>query len=422
MNKLPLTQVRVIDLTMGIAGPTAAHILADLGAQVIKVEAPIRYDVTRMPGRDRTGLAVWARELGRNKLAIALDLTKPFGVDVFKRLVAKSDVVIESYTPRVMPQFGLDYEVLKKVNPKIIMISMSGFGATGPYRNYLGNGGVVYAASGLTALSGYKDGPPIGMGGAYPDIATGVNGALAVLAALYSRRRNEVGQHIDAPMREAMTQLVGVSLMEYMVNKRVIPRMGNDHPFIAPHGCYRCKGSDAWVTIAAASDEEWDRLVEVMGNPTWSQEDKFRDALSRWQHREQLDHLIEEWTKQHDRFEIQRKLQEVGVAAGAVLTAQDLINDEHLQQRGYFQVPDLASDTESSAEDDLFSREKNAPFSRQPWISSRFSWRTPSPSPSFAQHNDHVFREILGLSDEEVTKLYSEGVTSDAPGENTRKT
>jgi crotonobetainyl-CoA:carnitine CoA-transferase CaiB-like acyl-CoA transferase len=341
-------------------------------------------------------------EVNRNKYAITLDLTKPLGVGVFKRLVKVSDVVVENFSPRVMGNFGLDYPVLREVNPEIIMVSISGYGQDGPYRDYVAYGGGIEAMTGLSQLTGYPDAEPLTPGIAYADATAGLHAAFAILAALYYRRRTGRGQYIDLSMREALTPLLGEFIMDYAMNGRAARAMGNRHPFMAPHGCYRCQGEDKWIAITISSDEEWRSLCYAMGNPSWASEERFGDSLRRRENQDELDRLIEEWTSRYGHRQLMDMLQRGGVAAGAVLNVAELVDDPHLEERGFFQP---LSHPEAGTH--LY-----------PGVSWRMG-KTPGslrfPAPCFAEHNEYVFGQLLGMPAEDISRLAEEGVTANEP-------
>jgi len=419
-GKQALAGVRVIDLSPIFAGPYCTKLLADMGAEIIRVECAARSGRgvalpqmkpggafgASFPNGD-TGERSYNRfgyynEVNRNKYAITLDLAKPLGVEVFKSLLKISDVVVESFTPRVMGNFGLDYPVLRETSPRIIVISISGYGQDGPYRDYVTYGGGIEAMVGLSQLTAYADGEPLKPGVAYADATSGLHAAFAILAALRYRRLTGKGQYIDLAMREAVAPLLGEVIMDYTINKRAAKPIGDSHPAMAPHGCYRARGEDAWLAIAISSDEEWRAFCHVMGDPPWTREEKFATLAGRLVSREELDRLIEEWTSEYDHIELMNMLQGSGVKAGAVLNIAELAHDPHLKERGFFEE---LSHPEAGTH-------------RYPGVSWRMS-RTPGrlrlPAPCFGEHNRYVFGELLGMSDEELSRLADEGVTASEP-------
>lgn len=415
-----LAGLRVIDLSQIFAGPYATKLLADMGADIIRVECAARSGrggaLPKMkPGGvfgasfpdgdtgDRSyNRFAYYNEINRNKYAITLDLTKPLGVDVFLRLVRISDVVVENFTPRVMKNLGLDYPVLKETNPQIIMISLSGYGQDGPYRDYVAYGEGIEAMTGLSKLTAYPDGTPLKPGVAYADATSGLHAAFAILAALRYRRLTGEGQYIDLAMREAVTPLMAEAIMDYVMNSRVARPMGNRHRSMAPHGCYRSRGEDEWVVIAISSDEEWRSLCQVMGEPLWTRDQKFATLPARLANLEELDRLIEEWTSQYDHIELMNMLQQAGVKAGAVLNIEELVHDPHLKERGFFEQlahPEAGTHL----------------YPGVSWRMTKTPGRLRLPAPCFGEHNDYVFSELLGMSKEEILRLAEEEVTASEP-------
>jgi crotonobetainyl-CoA:carnitine CoA-transferase CaiB-like acyl-CoA transferase len=411
MSKLPLEGIRVIDATISWAGPFATNLLATMGAEVIHVESIQFIDPWRGGGTAGyiAGLRLWelsplANSVNSDKLGITLDLTNPRGVDIFKRLVKISDVVAENYTVRVMKNFGLDYPVLKEVNPRIIMISLPANGCSGPWKDYSGYAHSVEQMAGISQLTGEPDGPPMMTGFGIADPVAGVNGAAALLMALLFRQATGKGQYIDLSQTEALTCLIGEAIAEASMNGSVQPRRGNGHPFMAPHGTYRCQGDDLWVSIAVASDEEWRRFVQAIGAPPWSGEERFADAASRWHHRRELDALIEEWTVQHDHYEVMNVLQRAGVAAGAVITSAELLTDPHLQARGTYQMIDRGV---------VGNKANTVPTAAMKF--SKCPLRIRRPGPLLGEHNEYVLGTILGMSAEEIASLAADNVIGKAP-------
>lgn len=414
MMKKALEGIRVLDMGMFMAGPVTGLLLADMGAQVIKVESARRPDPLRVVGRGlfpegNPGERPWNRsgminERNRNKYGITLDLTTPQGQDLFKRLVRISDIVSENFAFGVMAKFGLDYPELAKVNPQIIMISISSQGLTGPEKHYRSFGNTLEHLSGLAYITGYTDELPKFSSNAYPDTLAGVLSPGLLLAALRYRRRTGHGLHLDLSQREQATAVMGDVLMDYFLNGRIPTTMGNRHPSNAPQGCYPCRGEDRWVTITVTSDEEWQRLCRVMGRPELAWEARFADVLSRGKNQDELDNLIKEWTLPRDHYEVMHLLQKEGIASGAVLDVAEVYRDPHLEARGFFEE---ATHPEAGTH-----RLKGRPLKL-----SKTPGSTRMPAPCLGQHNRFVFGEILGLSNVEIEELEGKGILSDTPTE-----
>src|SRR5919109_3422721 len=274
-----LQGVRVLDLTHAWAGPLATQVLADYGAEVIKIETCDRPDMLRFSTwprdearPDAYNRGGWFQDLGRNKLSLTLDLKRSQGRDLFKRLVAQSDVVIENFSARVMRRLELEYAILQAVNPRLIMISMPGYGTVGPYKDFVAFGEMIEPFAGLSELTGYPDRAPLRLAVAYPDPVAGLHAALATLLALRQRRQTGVGRHIHIPHREPITRMLGEAVLDYTVNGRTPRRIGNRHRAWAPHGCYPCRGHDRWVTLAVRTDAEWTALCRAFGTPEWTRD------------------------------------------------------------------------------------------------------------------------------------------------------
>ena len=390
---LALRGIRVLDFTWIHAGPSATRILSDQGAEVIKVESNNALSVVGGPA------SATARGLGQRhnwnagKLSISLNMKTAQGIDIAKRLAAVSDVVAENFSGRVMPSWGLDYDSVRAINPSIIMLSMSGFGRTGPWRDRVSYGQTLQAWSGFTQLTGFPDTDPSGPASAYSDAVGGMAGAQAALLALMHRARTGRGQWLDVSQFESLTSLLETLVLDMSVNgsAAISTRTGNRLPYGggAPHGAYRCKGEDRWVAITVFTDEEWRAFVEVMGHPQWADGPQFATAEARERDADALDSLVESWTILHTAEDVMNLLQAVGVAAGVVQTGEDLARDPQLKERGFFRrVPDHQG-VERIVE--------SAPYklSRTPGSVTRGA-------PEFAADMTYVLRELLGMSDDEV--------------------
>ncbi len=407
-----LEGTRILDLTMVFAGPVATKILVELGAEVIKIESIQRADVfTRAnvypenePGEDYWNRGCLFHTLNAGKKGISLNLGSEEGRSIFKRLVEISDAVVENYSPRVMENWGLGYEELKKIKSDIIMISVSGLGHYGPLRDFYMYVPGMEGMSGLTYITGFPDEPPLLSGCAYGDWVTGANAAAALLTALYFRMRSGKGQYIDLSGREAVACHIGEILTGYTLNKKNPTIMGNRHAYAAPHGCYRCKGEDSWVNIAVENDEQWQNFCKVIGNPTLTVEERFTTTQSRHQNQDELDRLVEEWTIQHDHIEIMQILQEVGIAVGAVLNMKEVNINPHLIDRGFFQIIDHGD------------RIGKRPISSQmPAKFSEVEKFVPKRAPRFAEDDEYVFGSLLKMSKAETEKLAEDKIIGGPP-------
>jgi crotonobetainyl-CoA:carnitine CoA-transferase CaiB-like acyl-CoA transferase len=403
-SSAPLTGVRVLDLTHAWAGPFATQLLGDYGAEVIKIETCERPDMLRFSTLaadenrpDAYNRGGWFQYLGRNKLSLTLDLKRPQGRNLFKRLAALSDVVIENFSLGVMRRLGLEYGVLQAVNPRLVMISMPGFGTVGPYKDFVAFGEMIEPFAGLAELTGYADGAPLRLAVAYPDPVAGWHAALATLLALRQRRQTGAGQHIYIPHREPITRMLGEAVLDYTVNGRTQRRLGNRHRAWAPHGCYPCRGQDRWITLAVRNDAEWTALCQVFGEPAWTHAPCFAHSLLRWKHAERLDQHVAEATQQWEATALAMRLCARGIPAGVVQTNQDLFCDTHLQARQAFWV--MAHPLAGTH-----------PY---PAPSTRLSGTPPHPTrpaPNLGEHNKDLLTRLLGLSPAEIQALEAQGV------------
>ena len=419
MSPLPLEGIKVLDHGIVYTGTAATTLLADMGAEVIRVESIGRFPaMTRgfqprpTPGLEaypgyadsQPGDRPWDRwfqlhAMNRNKLGITLELSRPQGVEVYKRLVRRGDVIIENFSQGTMERLGLGYQVLREVKPDIIMVSASGLGTEGPYKGYGTFGSNIDAITGMMALRGYP-GTDVTMRDPGPvwsdNVAAGMV-AFAALTALHYREKTGKGQFIDLSQGENFLPHMGEAVMDYTMNGRIGEAIGNRDTSNAPQGCYRCRGEDRWVTISVTSDREWRAFCDALGNPAWTKDSRFADALGRWTNQDEMDRHIEEWTLEHDRYEVMHVLQAAGVAAGPVLGAADEYEDPHLNERGFF----------------LEVTHREAGTHRYPGMFFRYS-KTPAgiriPPNCLGEHNEYVFGEILGMSREEITKLEGEHV------------
>jgi len=385
-----LHNIRILDFSWVLAGPYATRILADFGAEVIKVQ-PL------LPQEEDTFARGYYNTWNRNKLGITLNLDKPEGVALARRLVSISDTVVENFTPRVMANWGLDYSNLKKIKPDIIMLSMSTMGNTGPWRDYIGFGPTIQAFSGITYLTSFPGKPPSGLGYSYADHIAGLVACLALLGAMEYRQRTGEGQYIDVSQVEAMSSLLGGAILDYTITGKQVEPAGNSSTQAAPHGVYRCRGDDRWCAIAVFSDVEWQGFKKALGNPSWAEDERFDTLPGRLENSEELDGLVEGWTVGHSAEEVMALLQDQGVAAGVVQDASDLVNDPQLRMRDFFvelEHPQLGR-TISDATPIRLS-DARARYNRT--------------APVLGQDNNYVYNQLLGMSEDEITGLRQEGI------------
>ncbi len=398
-----LEGVRVVDFTWAWAGAYATFQLGLLGAEVIKVESLRRLDLSRtqslttgqrFAGHDSSTIF---NDLNLNKLSLQLDLSRPEAVEIAKRLIAKSDVVAQNMRPGVMERLGLGYEDLRKVKPDIIMLSSSALGSTGPDRTYVGYAPVFAALGGLAHITGQPEGPPVPLYGAV-DLRSATMSAFAMLAALHQRDATGEGQHIDLSSVESVLALIGHVFAEYQLTGKEPRRRGNDDFHMAPHNTYPC-AAGRWVTIAVATDEEWEAFCGAAGQPGWAEDGRFAKGAERWKNRRALDGLVEEWTKNGTAEDISALLQGAGIAATPAWGAEGLAHDPHLESRGFFS---------SVAHPAIGKREVVG----APWTLPRTPAVVERAAPLLGEHNGYVLSDLLGMSSEEVALLQEQGIVN----------
>ena len=394
-NKYPLQGVRVLDFGWVAAGPSATKILADMGAEVIKVESRKRPDTTRftpdnIERNPETDPAF--HSLNRNKLGITIDMTRKEGCDLLRQLAAKSDIVLENFFPGVMEKFGLDYDTLVKIKPDIIMVSMPGLGNWGPLAKTPAYAPNLAALSGLESMVGYEGGRSLGLQQPYSDYNAGTNAAFAALAALIHRRRTGEGQYVEVAQIEALVACIGEAVLDYQVNGKIPGHRGTRHGQMAPHSNYPCDGDDKWVSIAVQTEDQWQKLIGIMSDAPRAKDPKFASLAGRQQHEEELDRIISEWTAGHTAEEITEQCQDAGVAAFSCMDIGDCFLDPHFQDREVF-IP-----FEHPVSGDEFVANLSYRYSDTDGGIYR-------PAPLWGQHNQYVFGEILGLADDAIHAL-----------------
>ena len=406
---LPLKGVRVLELTANWAGPLAARHLADLGAEVIKIEAPDRPATRggRYPGGDpfrhHYNRAAYFNKLNRNKLGITLNLDDESGRGIFLKLVAESDVVLENNSPRVMRNFNLQYPVLRGVNPEIIMVSISGFGQTGPDRDYVAYGANVEASCGLAAATGYADDDrPYRSTLFYADPVTGAHAAVAILSALHHREMTGEGQYVDMSLHENGITFFPEAVMEYTVTGNLAKRRGNRHPVHAPQGCYPSYGDDSWIVVCIRTPDEWKALASAIGRMDLGADPELETSRGRHARHDELDAAISEWTRQYDHNEASAILQEAGVPAAPVLANWEMVSNRHFYARGFYEPME-------HPEMGVF------PYPGMPWKLSETPGTVRKASPMYGEHNAAVFRGLLDLGDDELGPMYERRVIADEP-------
>jgi benzylsuccinate CoA-transferase BbsF subunit len=390
----PLAGVRIVDLTFVVAGPVGTSVLGSLGADVIKIENTQVRARNAPPGSIPTRNANFL-DLNRNKRGITLNLNTAEGKDVFRRLVKISDVVVDNFSPRVMHNFGFEYEDLVKINPGIIVASMPAFGKTGPMRDRSSFGPGIDAMSGLSHLTGYSDSTPLKPGNYYCDFNAGVHTAFAVMAAVFHKKRTGQGQFIEVAMRDGETQLIGEYILEYVLNRNVQQRAANWHPTMAPHNVYRCTGEDKWLAIAVDNDDAWAALCRTMARPELASDPLYATKIARKRNEAALDEVLAEWSVTQDHIEAMHTLQTAGVAAAAVFSTDEIADDPQFAHRGTFQKVPLANGDSLA-------------LGRVAWL-AREAGSVIRRGPDFSEHTASVLSELLEMSESQIDALAEAG-------------
>lgn len=401
-NENALKGLKVLDFSRVIAGPVTTRLLGSHGATVVRVESMASIDIMRVyipmakgvPGINRCG---GFDAYNSDKYSLALNLRKPRGIEIAKRLVAWADIVIENFTPGVMERMGLGYDELKKVKPDSIMVSMSMQGQVGPHADQPGFGTELASLAGITYLIGWPDRSPAGTGLPYTDFIVPWLSIAAIIAALEYRDRTGRGQHTDISQLESGSLFLSPAVMDYLSNGRVESANGNRSTYAVPHGAYRCKGDDRWCAIGVFSDAEWRAFCAAIGNPAWASEEKFATFARRKENEDELDKLVEEWTCQYSDEEVMHRMQAAGIAAGLVADATDRSLDPQLRYRSHFVTLDHP---------EIGLHDYEAPS----WRLSATPGELRMPSPCLGEHNEYVCKEILGMPDDEFVQLLNDGV------------
>ena len=399
----PLAGIRVADFTWVWAGPFCTLQLAHLGAEVIRIESASRTCVTRLlppwpdgqPGVNRSG---YFNQYNQGKRSIALDLKDPQAMAVAHDLIRKSDVVVENFAANVFERMGLGYDMCRSLKSDVIVISMSGYGASGPESEYVSYGPAQVPLSGLSSVTGYRGWRPMHIGISYGDPTAGLQGAVAVLSALIHRRRTGEGQFIDLSQWESTMALLPEALLAQSMTGAAPERDGNRDTVWAPHAIYRCAGDDRWVSIAAADDDEWRRLATVVDSAVAS-DPRFASAALRKQNEDALDAAIGAWCASRSAEDVRDTLQTAGVAAFPAMTAKDLHDDPHLGSRRYF--------VELPHPEVGVRRHMGIPYKlhRTPLA----VWRA---APCLGEDTDWVLREVLGYDESRIGALRDAGALS----------
>jgi crotonobetainyl-CoA:carnitine CoA-transferase CaiB-like acyl-CoA transferase len=396
-SRAPLEGIRVADFTWVWAGPFCTLQLAHLGAEVIRVETATRLCVTRLlppfaefqPGVNRSG---YFNQYNQGKRSITLDLKRPEAIEAARRLCAASDVVVENFAAGVMERMGLGYESLRALRPDLVMIALSGYGATGPDRDKVSYGPAQVPLSGLSSVTGYRGWPPMHVGISYGDPTAGLHGAVAVLAALLHRARTGVGQAIDLSQWETSMAVLPEAIAAWTMNGIQPARDGNRDPHMAPHGVFRAAGDDRWIAVAVEDDAAWKRLAAAIDRPELAEDARYATVVGRKRHEDELEALLTAWTSQRTPEEATTTLQAAGIAAFAAATNRDIAEDRHLATRGFLvelEHPEVGVRRHLGI----------------PWRMSASDCRVRRPAPLLGADTDAVLGAVCGYSEAEIAAL-----------------
>ena len=424
-RRFPLEGIRVTDFSWYGAAPYATRLFATYGAEVIRIESGTKLDGMRWqsprkpdvpPSYNISGMY---NNFNPGKLGITLNMSQPKALEIAKKLISVSDIVLDNFYPGAMERWGLSYEELVKIKPDIIVATMPVMGITGPYTMWRGFGTSIRTMAGMDYVSGNPDRPPIGTGmAAWPNYTCNpYHAATAILSALHYRNKTGKGQFIEIAQFESTVCWMETAILDYTVNKRIQTAMGNRLPYAAPHGVYRCRGEDRevdycampdsaperkkkderWCAIAVFSDEEWKAFCNVIGNPPWTRQGKFATFLGRKENEDELDQRVEQWAIERSPEEVMMLMQQAGVAAGVVQDGEDLLTrDPQLREREFYVYLDHPEAGRIAHDGLTFALSATSGEIRR--------------APLLGEHNDYVYREILGFSEEEVNQLITDGV------------
>jgi crotonobetainyl-CoA:carnitine CoA-transferase CaiB-like acyl-CoA transferase len=403
MKPKPLEGLRVIDLTRIYAGPYCSMLFGDMGAEVIKIEPPGGEMIRDNPpivaegegGPDDRSRSGYFLTLNRNKYGITLNLKHPKAVAIFKDLTKIADVVLENYAPGVMKRLGIDYPVLKEINPRIIVAGISGFGQWGSYSERIAFDHISQAMSGMMSVTGHPNSPPTKVGTSLGDVNAAVHAAFAIMAALWHRERTGVGQFVDVSMQEAMVSILEGAIVRWTIGGELLTPIGSHNPHDAPMAAFQCK--DGYIIIATVGDEHWHRFCKAIGKPEWADDPSYRTKRQRWEKKYILAEEIEKITTKHTVKEMGAMMDRERVANSPILNIAEVVDDPHLNARGYF----------VEVEHPIIGKAKIPGI---PFKLSETPGSVDRPSPLVGEHNEMILSKYLGMSSEEVARLSQEGV------------
>ncbi|CAN5491575.1 MAG: CaiB/BaiF CoA transferase family protein [Rubrobacteraceae bacterium] len=397
-TKKPLEGLRVVEMGSLLAGPFCGQLLGDFGAEVIKVEPPGKGDPMRVWGRhQKNGRTLWWPVIARNKKSVTLNLREKEGQEIARSLIAEADVLVENFRPGTMERWGMGYEELREANPGLVMVRVSGYGQTGPYRDRAGFGAIGEAMGGIRHVTGFPDAAPPRAGISLGDSLAATFGALGALTALYSREHNGGrGQIVDVGIYEAVLSLMESTIPEHALTGHTRGRTGTVLPFVAPSNIYPTKDDD-YVLIAGNADTVFGRLADALGHPEWAEDERYSTHHARGENMGELDAMISAWTKERVSEEVLEAMAEAGVPSGKIFTAEDMMADPHYAAR----------ENIVEVEDPEIG---NIPMQNVVPKLSETPGEVRSTGPSLGEHNGEVYGKLLGLSGEEISAMEYRGV------------
>jgi crotonobetainyl-CoA:carnitine CoA-transferase CaiB-like acyl-CoA transferase len=412
--RLPLEGLRVLDLATVIAVPYMAALLSDLGAEVIKIESPHKLDPTRQgvlttyldndsTGPDAINRSGMFQVVNRGKRSIVLDMAQAEGKQIFRRLVARSDIVVDNFTPRVMSGWGLGHAQLLEINPKLVCLSNTGYGSTGPWRNFPSQGTTLEPTMGISSYTGYRGDKPWKVGQSYPDFLACWTGLAALFAALHHVRATGEGQWIDLGMYQVGAALIPEALLGWQVDGSQPERIGNEHPAQVPSNAYPCAGDDRWLALSVETDAQWQALAALMAGDGLAVDPAWSGAAARREQRLEVDHAVAAWVRDQDGHALAARLQSAGIAAGPVLNNRDLLLDAHLRARGFHERVALPAPMGLR------------PIMGRPWKLAERPVRIRAPAPRFGADGAAILRELLQMEEQAVADLFARRVVCTEP-------
>ncbi len=402
MTPKALDGIRILDLTRIYAGPYCSMLFADMGAEVIKIEPPegeiirdnpplVKHGEGGPHDRSRSGYFL---TLNRNKYGITLNLKHPRALRIFKDLTKISDIVLENYAPGVMKRLGIDYPVLKKINPRIILCSISGFGQTGPYSERIAFDVISQAMSGLMSITGHPGNPPTRVGTSLGDVIASVHAAFAIMTALWHREKTGKGQQVDVSMMEATVAILEGAIVRWTIGKELLTPIGSMNPHEAPMAAFRCK--DGYIIIATVGDEHWQRFCRAVNRPDWAADPTLKTKAQRWAKKYMIQEEVEKITTHYTVKEVAEMMDKERVANSPILNVQQVVDDPHLKERGYF----------VDIEHPVIGKAKIPGI---PFKMSETPGAVERPSPLVGEHNEFILAKYLNIGKDELEKLKKEG-------------